>query len=174
MNIRKKYRLLVAKNKTYGYKLFYPSDSVSTQLRVVPNPSNFEYTGIVHSIMPAEFTLSLSTQYIDIVCSQLTYNQDVKDATRGLISRDMMCRIYLAPDGVDPNPELLGSQPFGIYRQFMFPKQIKWNAGQNVGGYLKFEVYDDAGYLLTESGNPQSDGDAVLGNWYLTLLASEN
>ena len=69
------------------------------------------------------------------------------------------------------NPELVGSQPFTIYRQFAFPKQIKWNSGQNIGGYLKFEVYDDAGYLLGTGLDPAYE--ARQGDWEATILASE-
>lgn len=36
-----------------------------------------------------------ATDYVDIVCSQLTYNQKLKDATTAPISRDMIARIYL-------------------------------------------------------------------------------
>jgi hypothetical protein len=33
--------------------------------------------------------------YVDVVCSQLTYNQELKDSTSALITRDMITRIYL-------------------------------------------------------------------------------
>jgi hypothetical protein len=112
----------------------------------------------------------LPTQYVDIVCSQLSYNQDVKDADTSTVSRDLLARIYLAQDW-EGNPELVGSQPFSIYRQFAFPKQIKWNSGQNLGGYLKFEVYDDAGYLLSTGLDPAYD--VRMGEWNATILASE-
>ena len=48
---------------TYGFKLYYPSDEVARENRIVPNPASFEYTGIVHDIVPAEFTITASTQY---------------------------------------------------------------------------------------------------------------
>ncbi len=118
----------------------------------------------------------LSTEYVDIVCSQLTYNQDVKDADSGVVSRDVLARVYLAQEGVDQNPELLGSQPFSLYRKFDFPKQIKWNRGQNIGGFLKFEVYDDAGFILTTgvvAGDPPQFLDYTQGDWNMTLLVSE-
>ena len=48
---------------TFGFKLFYPSDSVTTETRVVPNPANFGYNGIVHQISPADFTITVSKLY---------------------------------------------------------------------------------------------------------------
>lgn len=36
-----------------------------------------------------------ATDYIDIVCSQLTYNQELKDTTSAPIARDMLARIYM-------------------------------------------------------------------------------
>ena len=112
----------------------------------------------------------LSTQFIDIVCPQLTYNQDVKDGDTGTITRDILARIYLTPDVDATNPELIGSQPFQIYRQFAFPKQIKWSPNQPITAGLKFEVYDDQGILLT-SGTPAIDN--ILPDWNMTLLVSE-
>ena len=38
------------------------------------------------------------TDYIDLVCQQLTNNQSLKDATSAPITRDMLCRIYLDSD----------------------------------------------------------------------------
>jgi hypothetical protein len=53
-----------AKAGTFGYKLYYPSDVVTRETRIVPNPANFGYTGVVHNVSPSEFTISLSTQYV--------------------------------------------------------------------------------------------------------------
>jgi hypothetical protein len=54
------------KSGTYGYKLYYPSDSVATETRSVPNVADFDYTGIVNNVTPPEFIISLSTLHIDI------------------------------------------------------------------------------------------------------------
>jgi len=45
---------------TYGFKLYYPTDIVNKQTRIVPNPANFDYTGIVHTVSPSEFTIMFS------------------------------------------------------------------------------------------------------------------
>lgn len=52
-----------SRSGTYGYKLYYPTDVVSRETRVVSNPANFSYTGVVHTVAPSEFTISLSTQF---------------------------------------------------------------------------------------------------------------
>lgn len=113
----------------------------------------------------------LSTEFIDIVCSQLTYAQDVKDGDTDR-ARDVLCRIYLAKDGLDTDPTTLGSAPFVIYRQFATPKQIKWDNNLPIG-QLQFELYDDSGNIIN-SGYPSAVGyDESLGDWSLTLLVSE-
>jgi hypothetical protein len=119
----------------------------------------------------------LWTQFVDIVCSQLTYNQDLKDADTGPVSRDILARIYLTPsvdnsvkDPFDvPQSVLVGSQPFEIYRDFNTPKQIRWSHNQPVGN-LTFEVYDDSGEILNDgiTANDPSHPD-----WNFTLLVTE-
>jgi hypothetical protein len=37
---------------------------VARETRVVPNPANFGYDGVVHDVSPPEFTITLSTQYM--------------------------------------------------------------------------------------------------------------
>ena len=125
------------------------------------------------------------TEYLDIVCSQLTYNQDLKDATttNGVL-RDVLARIYLETENDQPIPVLValtstntlntipGTYPFTIYRQFATPKQIKWNNTQPIGNLI-FEVYDDRGVLL--SGNDTgANADFIFPDWRMTLLISEN
>jgi len=45
---------------TFAFKLFYPTDAVTTQTVTVNNPNKFEYSGTVYSVEPPEFTLSSS------------------------------------------------------------------------------------------------------------------
>ena len=115
----------------------------------------------------------IRTQFIDVVCNQLTANQSVKDADSGIISRDVLCRIYLAEEGITNNPAFnLGTQPFVIHRQFSDPKQIRWLNNMNIGGVLTFELYDDQGYPL-ESGNGTFIDGRRQGDWNMSLLVSE-
>jgi hypothetical protein len=118
----------------------------------------------------------LSTEFVDIVCNQLTYAQDVKDGDTGRISHDVIARIYLARDGLDSAPDTLGSTPFVIYRQFQTPKQIKWDNNLPIG-QMQFNLYDDRGLPLTTNvpavANVSPDLDTSLGEWSMSLLVSE-
>lgn len=109
-----------------------------------------------------------STDFVDIVSSQLTYNQDLKDGTSAPTNRDVLCRVYLDDTtksqgryntnvfDVSGNPAgytaqaydittfTNGCTPFIIERQFTQPKQILWNKAQPLGN-LTFQIYDDQG-----------------------------
>jgi hypothetical protein len=77
----------------------------------------------------------------------------------------------------------LGSAPFLVHRVFPFPKQIRWRGNQNIGGGLRFQVWDSQGYILTtnEGVTGAATGgqaslayfDADMGDWSMTMLASE-
>jgi len=121
------------------------------------------------------------TEYVDIVCPQLTYSQDLKDGSSDPSSRDMIARIYLETENDQPSPVWIagiptnasntipGTYPFTIYRQFATPKQINWDNIQPLGN-LTFEVYDDKGQLL--SGYVQQDDSYP--DWRFSMLFSEN
>jgi hypothetical protein len=118
----------------------------------------------------------LSTPFVDIVCTNLTYNQSLKDADTG-VTRDILCRLFLTPDAFTGNMGNLGSAPILVHRAFPFPKQIKWNADQPIGN-LRFQVYDSQGYLVTTADgltgtNNYQYYDADMGDWSMTMLVSE-
>jgi hypothetical protein len=124
-------------------------------------------------------TYCQSNRYIDIVCSQLTYNQALKDTMSQPVARDTLCRLYvgdgpytatstLSPDDPDFCPP--GCAPFTIYRQFTNPKYIRWMPNQPVQGNLLFQIYDDNGTLLSETDSAEGIGQ----NWSMTLLVSED
>lgn len=116
-------------------------------------------------------------KYIDIVCNQLTYNQDLKDAMSQTVNRDVICRLYLnndaTPMNVLPNSPTfcpVGCAPFTIYRDFATPKMIQWSPNQPINGSLRFEVFDDSGESLSIYPVGPYNGE----NWSMTLLVSEN
>ncbi len=125
-----------------------------------------QIVGVFQTITTTGVPTMLSTPFVDIVCNQLTYNQSVKDADTGAITRDIVCRVQLVPDGYVGDPTLIGSAPLVICRQFNNPKFIKWIPNQNIGN-LSFELYDSQGYLLG------SAYDFLAGNWNMSLLVSE-
>jgi hypothetical protein len=145
-----------------------------------------------------------STDYIDIVCSQLTYNQKLKDGTSAVFNRDIVERVYLDDTtksldrfntnlfDVSGNPAGFqaptydvttytnGCTPFTIYRQFSLPKQIRWEDVQPLGN-LTFELYDDQGRsiqsLWTTVYPTVTAASTFYANsfaWNLSLLISEN
>jgi hypothetical protein len=123
-------------------------------------------------------TYAQSIRYIDIVCSQLTYNQGLKDTMSQKVARDTLCRLYVSVEGsIEPIAEPqdasfapVGTYPFTIYRQFATPKMIQWTPNQPVPGGLRFEVYDDAGNNLVLASSQVEQ----LSDWGMTLLVTEN
>lgn len=115
-------------------------------------------------------------RYIDFVSSQLTYNQELKDATTNSLVRDVLCRWYFAddvPETLDAYgfPILMGYKPFVRRRLFSPPKQIRWSNNQNIGN-LEFQVYGWVPYEgLTSVPISTADMDT---NWLMTLQLSEN
>jgi hypothetical protein len=163
--------LFDATNAPYGISLFDLLGGTNDWI----NPGGQILTGRV--------TRCRFTEYVDIVCSQLTYNQDLKDGSSDPVVRDMIARVYIETENDQPIPvnviagtntsvvnTVPGTYPFTIYRQFKTPKMIKWNKTQPIGN-LRFEVYDCRGNLLTMAG---AMDDWLAPDWRMTLLVSEN
>ena len=158
-------------NAPYGISLFDLLGGTAAWI----NPGGQVLTGRV--------TRCRFTEYIDIVCTQLTYNQDLKDSSSDPVVRDIIARVYLECENDQPIPvnvvagtntsvinTVPGTYPFTIYRQFKTPKMIKWNKSQPIGN-LKFEVYDSRGNQLTMAGIME---DYLAPDWRMSLLVSEN
>ena len=125
---------------TYGYKLYYPSDNVTKTTKVVPNPTNFEYTGVVHNVNPREFTISMSMNYI--------YAGFIGSIPIGMFISDAQ-KFEISITGLKPN----------TYHKFMFDgedKTSKCSQNRNgtpntsgllsdANGSLNFDFYYDAG-----------------------------
>lgn len=138
----------------------------------------------IHTVLEPELggaeTYCQYTRYIDIVCTQLTANQALKDTMSQMVARDVLCRVYVGDaQGVQstvlPSSSTFcppGCMPTTIYKDFSQPKQIQWMPNQPVPGYLKFDVYDDAGFELTSTMDGLADVNGL--NWSLSLLVSEN
>ena len=125
---------------TFGFKLYYPSDVVTTQTKIVSNPANFEYSGIVHQISPAEFTIMLSNQYAyNEYYSPVEISEYISDAQKFAISIT----------GLKPN----------TYHKFMFDNEDKTTKCSqtrtsttntsgllsDANGIMNFDFYYDAG-----------------------------
>jgi len=112
-------------------------------------------------------------RYLDFVSSQLTYAQDLKDATTALSSRDVLCRWYLAwdnPPTLDKYgfPILQGYTQFQQRRLFSPAKQIRWSPNLPIGN-LSFQVY------FNTAGAQGADIllDDPRFEWLMTLQVSE-
>lgn len=162
---------------------FYPFPEVTKQLYDV-----LGFTTSQNSITPLPpggidfqggLTYAQSTRYFDIVCTQLTANQPLKDTMTQAVARDVLCRIYVG-DAIGVQSTVVASSatfsppgcaPTTIYRNFSHPKQIAWSPDCPIAGFLQFDVYDDTGAPLSES-DPFSFA-ANNCNWSLTLQISE-
>lgn len=135
--------------------------NLSRELNIASEVSGLEFPISCPNISP--YT------YVDIVSQQLTYCQDLKDATSNQVNRDVLYRWYFAWDGVAPIDTLgypinQGYLPFVQRRYLSFPKQIKWDNIQPIG-QMAFQVYDSQGNLLDVG-----KGDM---EWKMSILVSE-
>lgn len=124
-------------------------------------------------------TFCQSTRYVDIVCTQLTNNQPLKDTMSQEVNRTVICRLYLGDGNIPGNVACSsstfcppGCAPFTIYRDYASPKQIAWMPNAPVGGFLKFEVFDDNGDTLV--GADSFSLGANRSDWSMTMLVTEN
>jgi hypothetical protein len=253
--------------------------SVPSRESVVGEPPAGYYSTIIQSGVPNMRAMD----YMDIVCSQLSYNQNLKDSTSAKVSRDMIARIYLddmvsssavvntynynntaynqsitaqtqtgnevtftvsstanmtagqnaivsgitgandvnwntgvtivavlsatsvlveygqAPTGTPTlttaridwfgstgysapqtnwDNRINGVTPFVIYRQFPYPKQIRWNEKMPIGN-VTFELFDDQGRSIQDLWNetyPTNTGSIYANSfvWNCSLLVSED
>jgi hypothetical protein len=130
-------------------------------------------------------TYCQSIRYIDLVCSQLVYNQALKDTGSQKSIRDSLCRIYVVePGSVQATTATSsatfcppGCSPTTLYRDFSYPKQIQWLPNQPIVGALRFIVYDDEGDELALSdviGKDTGIFSQNKTNWSMTMLVTEN
>jgi hypothetical protein len=124
-------------------------------------PANFKYV-MCPNLQPFS--------YIDFVSNQLTYAQDLKDASTNEYDRDVLCRWYFAEDVQETYdgygfPILMGYKRFFRRRIFSPPKQIRWEPNLPIGN-LSFQVFTDQKEIIQNSDTEQTA-------WYMTLQVSE-
>lgn len=162
---------------------FFPIPGVDTKRKQL-----FDILGLTsdaYLYMPSHVgvdTYCQATRYIDIVCTQLTANQALKDTMSQTVARDVLCRVYVG-DAAGVQSTVLpssptfcppGCMPTTIYKDYAQPKQVQWIPNQPVPGYLQFDVYDDAGFILTDMVPTIGGSIGNASNWSLTLLVTEN
>jgi len=151
--------VIASGNITIGF-----SGSIASKLKITSAPVAYG-PGDGFPIFAVDLRLY---SYIDFVSTQLTYNQNVKDASTAKIVRDVLCRWYFAfdqPPTFDTYgfPILMGYTPFCLRRLFSPAKQIKWEGNMPVGN-LSFQVYQPNGDLANMNYRT---------NFQMTLQASE-
>jgi hypothetical protein len=164
-----------------NYYVVPTSLSIELGFLQTTTPALFFYPGEILAPNIAPWT------YVDITCEQLTYCQDVKDATTNPIKRDVLYRWYLADTTglLDTYgfPILTGYTNFRATRLIPFPKQIKWDPIQQVAGTMRFKSFANMniGSILSPienfEGTPynvaESFGSTYNYEFQMTLLLSE-
>jgi hypothetical protein len=120
--------------------------------------------------------------FVRIRSQNLTYNQDLKDATTGDTDVTSLCRVYLTYptySGLDGLgfPIKFGYKPDTLYRNFTVPKQVKWSNQMPIGN-LSFQVLGS--YQDLSSGSGVNQGRVIpfiqgitKTEWQMTLQISE-
>jgi len=116
-------------------------------------------------------------RYLDFVCTQITYQQGLKDASTSNYTRDILYRWNLGwdtppPFDQDGYPINQGYIPFVQRRYLSFPKMVKWDTQQPIG-QLSLQVYDANGSIVQVQ--TQDFINPELGNleYSMGLLVSE-
>jgi hypothetical protein len=127
------------------------------------------YSIVSPYLIPSELT------YIDFVCSNITYQQGLKDATTSNATRDVLYRWNFGWDNVyildgDGYPINQGYLPFVQRRYLSFPKQCKWDTQQPLG-QLSFQLYDRNGAIIQVPASSSTGGGGL--EWSMALLVSE-
>jgi hypothetical protein len=131
-------------------------------------------SGVQVSFLPSRADLR-PARYVDIVCTQLTNNQSVKDASTARIVRDVLCRWYFDYDNQGPVddygfPILMGYNAFCLRRTYSPPKQIQWQTNVPIG-QMVFQLYGN-GYLDGSNRGLQIVNRDT--DFLMTLQVSEN
>jgi hypothetical protein len=95
------------------------------------------------------------TQYIDVCSPQLCKFQYFRDGSTTNLSRrtDVICRIYITNNVA--LPDVAGSHPVVINRQFLNARMMKWTA-DNAVGTIDINLYDDCGQPLQTTWLPRN------------------
>lgn len=118
------------------------------------------------------------TDYVDICSNRLMMNTDVQDGTSANVASktSVMTRVFLADESSLTTVEPIGSRPFLIHRQFVTPKNTKWNPDQFID-YLDITVNDMYGQLIPLPTYTLPPGGTVVNGSYpdfqIVALASE-
>lgn len=126
------------KSGTFGFKLFYPTDTVTTTTSFKAVPSGFTYTGTAFSVTPSSFRLMMSQK-------NLTYNEYIPYGSYVADSQKFTIEVT----GLKPNT--LHQFYFGGELQTAKCTQIRTTTTNTTGlltdenGTIKIDYFYDAG-----------------------------
>jgi hypothetical protein len=149
------------------------SNVLARMLRLPQNIQNTNFKIINPYLIPNQL------RYLDFVCTNLTYQQGLKDGTTSNFTRDVLYRWnfgYSEQELLDDlgYPIHQGYLPFVSRRYLNFPKQIKWDTQQPIG-QLSLQIYRADGVILRVSPNNSESTLLAFGGleYSLGLLVSE-
>jgi len=116
-------------------------------------------------------------RYLDFVCTNITYQQGLKDGNTSRYTRDVLYRWYFGWSEIDTldsrgYPKFQGYLPFVQRRYLNFPKQVKWDTSQPIG-QLNFQVFNSDGEIVDVDIDTTTSGPNGSLEWSMGLLVSE-
>lgn len=177
-----------------------PAPAVYFRIR----PENFSSNDDLCNLMgfsypPREFSISITgsfssmlyTPYFDIVSTNITKKQNVRDnSTNAITGQNLLTRVYLSQNDITTQRErtnpllgptdcnIVGTRPFTLYRQYALPKQIYWDTKEFIG-VIDLRLVDYKGRTLYSSPetpfNPLTEFGfcANASNYQLTIQVTE-
>jgi len=177
------FTMAVANPSAFYFFNYTTTSTPPTELQYNTSPSllrtlGFNYDQVsgsgVNLAIQGQPTMTLYTNYVDIVSTRLTRFQKVRDGDSASNSQgSTICRLYLADEASNPilnyliqtttNPDGgIGTFPFVIHRQFKCPKAINWSP-DNFVDYFDISVLDEYNNVVPLI--PQPYGSGVSGNF---------
>lgn len=183
------------------------SNDPTINFRIVPenigsqddlcNMMGFSYPSDAFAqIILGSFASMQYTPYFDVVSSNITKKQNVRDnSTSFLTGQNLLCRVYLSEPGIvnvrdrtdavppvgEADCSIVGCRPFNLYREYSTPKQIYWDTKEFINvidlrlvDYKGNTLYSQrqTGFLAPPLGTPISQcGDSS--QFQLTLQVTE-
>jgi hypothetical protein len=157
----------------YGILNSNPAIAFTAVTGTLANKMNFD-TGSAFTF-PQAPDLRLY-RVLDILSSDMTYNQNVKDSQTSASENNVLVRWYMANDiatAVDKYgyPVLMGYEPFQLRRLYNPPKQIAWTPNMLIGN-ITFKVLGVLNKPFPAQTNPVTVSGP--GEWLMTIQLSEN
>jgi len=106
------------------------------------------------------------TQYVDICSDKLTSNQMFQGGSTTNLARrqNVICRLFICDNISITVPDVEGTRPFIINRQYFNARVMKWSTENSIPT-IDIQLYDDIGQPLTTTWQPR--------NYAITFNAQE-